>query len=240
MLENLDTESGISDLNNYLASRSYINNYTPSLQDVSVSKQIDIRMLDANKFPHTLRWYRQITSFPLFVTQRWPAGASDVVKEAKEEKTKVSDKKKVEDEQEEAGDGFDPFADSEPAKEVDSDDERQQRIDKIAAEKIKKDIEAGKKPVVTKSSIIFEVKPYDSDTNMDTLKKEVLGIKSNGVTWGDGQFKPIAYGLKKLVIMATLIDDLVDVDALKESIEGIMVNGESVVQSADILTWNKI
>jgi len=70
---------------------------------------------------------------------------------------------------------------------------------------------------------------------MKSLKEEVLGIKMDGVTWGDGQFKPIAYGLQKLVIMATLIDELVDVDALKESLEAI-----SLVQSADIFAWNKI
>jgi len=227
--------SGLSELNTYLATRSYIEGYAPSQQDV-IFKQIDVRMLEGSKYSHVARWYRHISSFPPSVMKDWSGTVKST--DPKEEKTKTSDKKKVEEkpeEEEESSGGFDPFADDAPKEEVDSDDERQKKFDAIAAKKKEEDKKNNKKVVIAKSSIVFEVKPYDSDTNMKSLKEEVLGIKMDGVTWGDGQFKPIAYGLQKLVIMATLIDELVDVDALKESLEAI-----SLVQSADIFAWNKI
>jgi len=152
--EKLDTDSGLSELNTHLATRSYIDGYAPTQQDV-VFKQIDVRMLDDNKYLHVARWYRHISSFSPLVMKRWPGTVitTDPSSDAKEEKTKTSDKKKVE-EQEEASGGFDPFADEAPKEEVDSDDERQKKIDAIAAIKIKKDLE-NKKNLLLLSRVLY-------------------------------------------------------------------------------------
>ena len=55
---------------------------------------------------------------------------------------------------------------------------------------------------------------------MDDLAKKVLSIKMEGVTWGkDYKLVPVAFGVKKLVVVCTIIDDLVSTDDLQESIE---------------------
>ena len=42
----------------------------------------------------------------------------------------------------------------------------------------------------------------------------------DGVTWGkDYKLVPVAYGIKKLVVVCTILDDLVSTDDLQEKIE---------------------
>jgi len=74
-----------------------------------------------------------------------------------------------------------------------------------------------KKVVIAQSLIMFEIKPYDSDTNLDTLAKKILDIKwENGGLYWKTQYRkePIAYGIEKLIIGVTVEDDKVSVDEL--------------------------
>jgi len=74
-----------------------------------------------------------------------------------------------------------------------------------------------KKPVIAQSLVMFEIKPFDSDTNLDTLAKKILDIKweAGGLYWKTQYRKePIAYGIEKLIIGVTVEDEKVSVDAL--------------------------
>merc|ERR1712146_166088 len=54
------------------------------------------------------------------------------------------------------------------------------------------------------------------------------GIKMEGLVWGEKhQFAEIGYGIKKLQVQATVVDDLVGVDDLVEKIQ----DNEDLVQS---------
>jgi elongation factor 1-beta len=60
-----------------------------------------------------------------------------------------------------------------------------------------------------------------------------------GLTWGASKLVPVGYGIKKLQVMLTIVDDLVSLDELtEERIE----QGECAeyVQSVDIVAFNKI
>ena len=62
-----------------------------------------------------------------------------------------------------------------------------------------KEAAAGKKKIIAKSLIIFEVKPYDAETDLDALAKEILKIEQDGLVWKPEYKKePIAYGVHKL------------------------------------------
>ena len=68
-----------------------------------------------------------------------------------------------------------------------------------------------------KSLIIFEVKPYEAETNLDELAKKILAITMDGLFWKTEYKKaPIAYGVEKIVIGAVVEDAKVSTEDLQE------------------------
>jgi translation elongation factor EF-1beta len=93
------------------------------------------------------------------------------------------------------------------------------------------------KHVVAKSLIIWEVKPWEEETNLDDLAKKILDIKIDGLEWKTEYKKePVAYGIFKLVIGAVVEDEKVSTDDIAETIQGF----EDMVQSVDIAAFNKL
>jgi translation elongation factor EF-1beta len=86
-----------------------------------------------------------------------------------------------------------------------------------------------------KSNILFDVKPFDAETDMAELEAAVRGIAMEGLTWGGSKLADVAYGVKKLVINTVVLDDLVSVDELQEQMESL-----ELVQSTEIVAFNKI
>jgi len=117
-----------------------------------------------------------------------------------------------------------------------SDNEEDAAAAKAAAEKAK----AGKKPkkvVIAQSLVLFEVKPLDSETDIDAMAKAILDIKMDGLYWKTEYKKiPLVFGLFKIVIGMTVEDDKVSVDDVQEKIEAL----EDMVQSVEIAAFNKI
>jgi len=72
-----------------------------------------------------------------------------------------------------------------------------------------------KKPVIAQSLVMYEIKPLDSDTDLDAVAKRVLAIKQDGVYWKTEYKKvPVAFGIFKLIMGVTVEDDKVSVDGL--------------------------
>lgn len=62
---------------------------------------------------------------------------------------------------------------------------------------------------------MFEVKPLDSETDLDAVAKRVLEIKKDGIYWKTEYKKvPVAFGIFKLIIGVTVEDDKISVDWL--------------------------
>jgi len=94
-----------------------------------------------------------------------------------------------------------------------------------------------KKEVIEKSIILFEVKPWGEETDLDALAKKILEISMEGLLWKTEYKKePIAFGINKLLIGVTVEDKKVSVDDLQEKIEAF----EDEVQSVDIAAFNKV
>ena len=106
----------------------------------------------------------------------------------------------------------------------------------------KKSAEAGKKkkkaPVVAKSLVILEVKPWGPEIDLDALGKKICNeVVMDGLVWKT-EFKkePVAFGVFKIVIGCVLEDEKVPMDDLTEKIEAF----EDEVQSVDIAAFNKL
>ncbi|XP_012274525.1 probable elongation factor 1-delta isoform X2 [Orussus abietinus] len=107
---------------------------------------------------------------------------------------------------------------------------REERLAAYAAKKSTKPV------LIAKSNIIFDVKPWSDETDMDAMNNEVRKIESDGLLWGASKFVPLAFGIHKLQISCVVEDDKVSVDWLTEKIQEI----ESYVQSVDIAAFNKV
>jgi len=91
--------------------------------------------------------------------------------------------------------------------------------------------------LIAKSLILFDVKPYEAETDLDALATKVIGIQMDGLVWKTEYKKdPIAYGVHKLVVGCVIEDEKVSVDDLQAAIEAF----EDEVQSVDIAVFNKI
>ncbi|KAJ6875778.1 hypothetical protein NC652_035222 [Populus alba x Populus x berolinensis] len=98
---------------------------------------------------------------------------------------------------------------------------------------------ASKKKESGKSSVLLDVKPWDDETDMKKLEEAVRSVEMEGLLWGASKLVPVGYGIKKLTIMLTIIDDLVSVDTLiEERLTTEPIN--EYVQSCDIVAFNKI
>merc|ERR1712025_956827 len=153
-------------------------------------------------------------------------GAAPAAKDAAKEEQKET-KKAVDDDD----DDFDMFGSDD--EEEETEEEKKAREEKLAAYHARK---ATKTAVIAKSSVSLNVKPWDDETDMAEMEKNVRSIEMDGLVWGGSKFVPVAYGVKMLQILCVIEDAKVSTDDLQEKIQAF----EDVVQSTDIAAFNKI
>ncbi|XP_075980147.1 elongation factor 1-beta [Anticarsia gemmatalis] len=216
------TAKGLNDLNTYLAERSYVSGYTPSQADVQVFDQVG--KAPAANLAHALRWYNHIASYTPAERKSWAAGVSPLTAGGKP--TAPAPAAKADDDD----DDVDLFGSGDEEEDAEAARIREERLKSYADKKAKKPA------LIAKSSIILEVKPWDDETDMKEMEKQVRSIEMDGLLWGASKLVPVGYGINKLQIMCVIEDDKVSVDLLTEQIQEF----EDFVQSVDIAAFNKI
>merc|ERR1712007_418364 len=64
-----------------------------------------------------------------------------------------------------------------------------------------------KKPaLIAKTSVLLDCKPWDDETNMDDMLKEIKKIEMDGLVWGANKLVPVGYGISKLQVMIEFED----------------------------------
>lgn len=180
-----------------------------------------MKKVPGNNTPHALRWYNHIKSFTDAERKAFAVGACPL--KAGATTTTAPPKKDDEDDDIDLF-GSDEEEDAEAAK------VREQRLAEYASKKSKKPA------LIAKSSIVLDVKPWDDETDMKAMEKQVRTIEMEGLLWGASKLVPVGYGINKLQIMCVIEDDKVSVDLLTEKIQEF----EDFVQSVDIAAFNKI
>ncbi|XP_049849427.1 elongation factor 1-beta-like [Schistocerca gregaria] len=94
-----------------------------------------------------------------------------------------------------------------------------------------------KAPVIERSAIILDVKPWGEEVDLLELEKKIRTIKQEGLEWKASKLDDIAYGIKKLQIACHVVDDLVSVE---EDVIMKIQEFEDMVQSVDIFSFNKL
>jgi len=158
-----------------------------------------------------------------------------------------------------ADDDFDMFGDEEEededsgaivndmgetAAEVKAAEARRERMAAAAALKAAADAKKNAGKAVVKkekppeqSLMVLDVKPWEEDTDLVMVWKEICKTEQPGLTWGQGyKLEPLAYGIKKLVMTVVITDSLVLMDDVTEKIEAF----EDWVQSVEVASMTKI
>merc|ERR1712166_1229221 len=88
------------------------------------------------------------------------------------------------------------------------------------------------------SMIMMEVKPVDDTTDLDALAKRLFeNVKQEGLFWKTEYKKePVAFGIFKLIVGFSCVDDEASVDQVVEDIEAM----DDAVQSVEIASFSKI
>jgi len=219
--KNLESDVGLKQLNTHLSTRSYIDGYTPSASDASILSQLK-GAADPKKYPHISRWQKHISFFDGSIRKQWPvaAVAGESAAAAQEEEEEDDDFiSSLSDDEDADGESADPAAAIIAKK----------NAEREAAKRAAKGVSNAK------SSVILDIKPEDSDTDLEQLLAQIKLIEKEGLTWGGHEFIPVAFGIKKIRLICVVVDELVSVDDLQESIQDI-----EGVQSTDIQAFNKL
>lgn len=219
----VNSATGLKKLDEYLLTRSYITGYQASKDDITVYSSLS--KAPSSEYVNVSRWYKHIDA--LLRISGVTAEGSGVTVEGSAPVATL------------------PVADSKAAAADDDDDDvdlfgEETEEEKKAAEERAASIKASaKKKESGKSSVLLDVKPWDDETDMKKLEEAVRSVQMEGLHWGASKLVPVGYGIKKLQIMLTIVDDLVSVDTLVE--ERLMEEPiNEYVQSCDIVAFNKI
>lgn len=219
------SDAGLTLLENWVKTRSYIVGYGPSQADVACFKAVPA-VPKVEKFPNAYRWYNHIKSYEAEFSAL-PGDPSKGHSTYGPEDVEVASNPKDAPEEEEEEDLFGSDEEEEDPEVV---AEREKRL---ADYKKKKE---GKAKPAAKSIVTMDVKPWDDETNMDELKANVLAIEMDGLVWGASKLVEIGFGIKKLQINLVVEDEKVSLDDLQEKI----AEDEEHVQSTDVVAMQKL
>ncbi|XP_011044166.1 PREDICTED: elongation factor 1-delta 1-like [Populus euphratica] len=223
----LTSAAGLKKVDDYLLSRSYISGYQASKDDLTVFAAFS--RAPAAEYVNVSRWYTHIDA--LLRISGVEAEGCGVVVEGSAPITKEAI-------------ATPPSADTKAAADEDDDDvdlfgEETEEEKKAAEERAAAIKASSKKKESGKSSVLLDVKPWDDETDMKKLEEAVRSVEMEGLFWGASKLVPVGYGIKKMTIMLTIVDDLVSVDTLiEERLTAEPIN--EYVQSCDIVAFNKI
>ncbi|KAI9828616.1 MAG: Translation elongation factor 1 beta [Phylliscum demangeonii] len=225
------SDSGLAVLDHTVKTRSYISGFNPSQADVACFKGLK-EAPSAEQYPHAARWYKHIHSYesefsslPGDPSKPYTAyGPETSELPVHSQKAPAAANKKEDDE-------VDLFAsDDEEEEDPEAVKVREQRL---ADYKKKKE---GKTKPAAKSVVTLDVKPWDDETDMKDLEKQVRTIEMDGLVWGASKLVPVGFGIKKLQINLVVEDEKVSIDELQQRIE----EDEDHVQSTDVAAMQKL
>jgi len=225
---NLSSDAGLASLDAFIKTKSYIEGYAPSQADVTVFKAVSSAP-DATKYPNAARWYSHIATYK----DEFETLAGDASKEASaygpaEAAAPAAAPAAAEEEEDDDDDLFGSDDEEEEAAKAEL---TKKRLEEYHAKKAAK----GPKPAA-KSIVTLDVKPWDDETDMVQLEKNVRAIEMDGLVWGGGALIPVGFGIKKLQINVVVEDEKVSVDDLQQQIQ----EDEEHVQSTDVAAMQKL
>lgn len=210
----LSSEAGLTDLNAFLASRSYLVGFAPSQADLAAVAAIGSAP-DKNAYPNVFRYYTHITSFKAGQTAKWGAGIAGVSSGAAPAAAAPAAaagagaaKKAAKADDSDSDDDGDLFGDSD-------DDGAVEAAAPAPAPAAKK----AKKKKIEKTQLTLYANPVDSEVTMEEMEAAIRGIEIEGLRWGDAfGIEDIAFGLQRIHAQCVIVNDLVGLDDVNDAV----------------------
>ncbi|KAK3716403.1 hypothetical protein LTR37_006553 [Vermiconidia calcicola] len=222
------TDAGLTLLDNWVQTRSYIVGYGPSQADVKSFQALKSQP-KVEKFPHAYRWYKHIASFePEFSSL--PGDPSKSYTAYGPETSELPINSKAPNTAEDDDDDVDLFGSEDEEVDEEAEKLKAQRLEEYRKKK------EGKTKPAAKSIVTLDVKPWDDETDMKELEAAVRGVEKDGLVWGASKLIAVGFGIKKLQINLVVEDDKVSLEELQEQIDEF----EDYVQSSDIAAMQKL
>ncbi|GLT81813.1 hypothetical protein SLE2022_002440 [Rubroshorea leprosula] len=218
----LHTEAGLKSLDEFVSGKTYISGNKLSKDDIKVYAAVLGKPADS--FPSASKWYECVSSH---LANSFPGKAVGVRIGGNGAPAAAAPVPAKADAGDDDDDDLDLFGDE-------TEEEKKAAEEREAAKKA-----STKKKESGKSSVLMDIKPWDDETDMKKLEEAVRSVEMPGLLWGASKLAPVGYGIKKLQIMLTIVDDLVSVDSLIEEQLTVEPCNEHV-QSCDIVAFNKI
>jgi len=207
----IENETKLAEIETHLANNTYLSGGAlPDAADAEILLALGHTAPEKSKYPNFFFWYVNNKLFSEAVLKSWIGKKSGG---AKDKKAEVED---------------DLFGD----------DDNSEELEKLKAKKAEEAKgKKEKKPVVARSIIIFDVKVFEKEQDLDELAQRIFKIEMDGLQWRTEYKKvPVAFGMYKLQVGATIEDDKILTDDLFEKI----LAWEDEVQNVDMDTMQKV
>jgi elongation factor 1-beta len=134
----------------------------------------------------------------------------------------------------------DLFGDDDEEEDISDTIARKIAADKELQARMKMKAEKAKKKGPEKTMFVFDVKPFDTETDLEALAKTLKATTLDGIVcWGEEhKFLPVAFGIKKLRISMIVEDEKVCQDDLEDHINAD--GRDDQIQSIDLYTMSKV
>jgi elongation factor 1-beta len=143
------------------------------------------------KFPNVFRWYKHIATFESdFSSLPGDPSKSYMTYGPEAVEVPVNPAKAPAKAEEEDDDEVDLFGSDDEEEDAEAARIREERL----AEYNKK--KAAKTKPAAKSIVTLDVKPWDDETELAELEKNVRAIEKDGLVWGGSKLVPVGYGVK--------------------------------------------
>ncbi|KFY67613.1 hypothetical protein V496_01504 [Pseudogymnoascus sp. VKM F-4515 (FW-2607)] len=226
----LVSEAGLTVLNSYLTTRSYIVGYNASQADVATFKALSSAP-DAAKYPNAARWYKHIASY----TDEFETLSGDSTKPYTAYGPEVAEvtlnPAKAPAAAEEEDEDVDLFGSDDEEEDAEAVRIREERLEEYRKKK------EGKVKPAAKSVVTLDVKPWDDETDMVALEASVRSIEKDGLVWGGSKLVAVGFGIKKLQINLVVEDEKVGLDDLQEELAETF---DEYIQSSDVVAMQKL
>ena len=211
MSHTVQTEEGLNAIEKHLSEHAYVSGGDlPNAEDARIFFDLKDTAPNKEKHPNLYFWYQNLRVFSPVVLKSWSAPATGAAPAEKKE-------------------DVDLFGD-------DDDEEEQKKLEELKKKKAAEG-EKKKKAVVARSIVIFEVKVFEQEQDLDELAKRIFQLEIDGLVWRTEYEKvPIAFGMNKLRVGCTVEDDKVLTDDIFDKI----LEWEDEIQSCDIVSFQKV
>lgn len=86
------------------------------------------------------------------------------------------------------------------------------------------------------SQIVFRIRPWEHDQEMQPLIDIIRNIRNNDIIWGAYNVESVGFGISEIVIAAVINDNNISIDNIVDEFIAL----DDIISRVDVSMWNKV